>query len=93
MSSSILLDKESIEVLEKCFRRNSLAMAVSSVIRKWVADGMPGIILGRAYNRDNTVEWRTVRFTIEDDVMASIRRKYSYVNLSESIRNYLSTFI
>ncbi len=94
MSTSIMLDRESLEILQKYFKHNSLAMAVSHAVRHWYEHGMPHSVFGRVYKRDESKEWQAVRFTIDDTIMHEIRMtKSSAFNLSETMRAYLSTFI
>lgn len=94
MSTSIMLDQESLEKLQKYFKHNSLAMSVSNAVLHWYEHGMPNPVFGRMYKRDDNKGWQSVRFTIDDFIMNEIRAtKSSMFNLSETMRSYLSTFI
>lgn len=84
--TSIYLDEQSLEVVEKYFRgKLSLSGAVRTVVEKWYGDGCRPCY----FCRESTPNaFYRVRVSLPDELLSNLQPG---TNLSFSIREYLKT--
>lgn len=88
--TSFFLDDASVEVLKKYFRgKQSLSASVRLAIEKMVRDGVPVRMYGR--QQGVGVDGCRVRVSLPNELYDSLCGSFPGLNLSFTLREYLST--